>query len=250
MNNLIQNFPIQVTDNRVLIKSHKEFLDFVDKYNTKITLYYSLYSPQLKTHSNTCCNIEQNKYHFCNAKIDKICFDIDNLNALSIIKNMHKFLLQENLKHLILFSGEKGFHLYIYTKNYESLTTPKNALLNSHNFLISKMNLKNGIDVDHHIIGDVSRLMRIPNTLHLNSKLYCIPLTTEDLILGKQHIMQKAKKQNFIYTTYGLELFDIKKFDNGFVKHIIPQIETPKIEIRPDGNVNKATVPYSFLKSR
>ena len=65
--------------------------------------------------------------------------------------------------------------------------------------IIKELNLKvngNGnSDADSHILGDVSRLMRYPNTLHMESKLFCIPLITEDLILGKNHIMQKARKQ-------------------------------------------------------
>ena len=216
---LTTNFPIQVTSNRNLINTQEELLNFINQYNTKLTLYYSIYHCQLKTNLNTCCNIEQNNYHFCNTKIDKICFDIDNLNSLEIIKKFHVYCLKNNLKHLILFSGQKGFHIYIFTKNFSNLKNPNQSLLNSHNFFIKELNLKvngNGnSDVDSHILGDVSRLMRYPNTLHISSNLYCIPITTEDLILGKNHIMNKAQKQNFNFTYYGNELFDVSKFDNN-----------------------------------
>lgn len=147
---------------------------------------------------------------------------------------MHLYLLKHNIKHLVLFSGEKGFHLYIFTQNYENLKNLKNTLLNVHNYFIKEFNVNNGIDVDNHIIGDINRLMRIPNTQHLNSKLYCIPITTEDLVLGKNHIMNKAKKQNFKFTYYSLNLFDISKFDNGYSSYI-PQtynfVNKEKVEI-------------------
>lgn len=238
--NLTKNFPIQVTTNRNLIQSEEELLSFINKYNTKLTLYYSIYQPQIKSFMNNCCNIEQNKYHFCNTKIDKICFDIDNLNSLQIIKKFHLYCLNNNLKHLILFSGQKGFHIYIFTKNYNYLKNPKNTLLNSHFFLIKEINLKvngNGnSDVDSHIIGDVSRLMRLPNTLHLSSNLYCVPLTTQDLILGKSHILKKAEKQCFDFTFYGKELFDISKFDNGVIEY---KREIPKLDIKIDINVSE-----------
>ena len=247
---LISNYPIQVTANRNLIQSEEELLNFINQYNTKLTLYYSIYQCQLKTNSNTCCNIEQNNYHFCNTKIDKICFDIDNLNSLEIIKKFHFYCLKNNLKHLILFSGQKGFHIYIFTKNYDNIKNPKQSLLNSHNFLIKELNLKvngNGnSDADSHILGDVSRLMRYPNTLHMESKLFCIPLITEDLILGKNHIMQKARKQNFLFTYYGTELLDMKQFDNGKTDCIVSKknfIEKEKIEITIDKQKILETLP-------
>lgn len=234
MNQLINKFPIQVTTERILINNETELYDFINKYNQKTTLYYSLYDVEQKI--NGCsCSILLNNYHSCNTKnLNKICFDIDNLNALSIVKSMHLNLLKSNTKHLILFSGEKGFHVYIFTQNYSNLKTPKNTLQNAHSYLIQQFNIKNGIDVDSHIIGDINRLMRIPNTLHINSKLYCIPITTEDLILGKNHIMNKAKEQNFKFIYYGTQLLDIKQFDNGYINHIPPTysfVDKEKVEI-------------------
>ena len=222
---LINKFPIQVTTERILINDENELYDFINKYNQKTTLYYSLYDVEQKTNGCNCSAALYN-YHSCNTKnLSKICFDIDNLNALPIIKNMHLHLLKQNLKHLILFSGEKGFHLYIFTQDYSNLKNPKITLQNAHAYLIKQFNIKNGIDVDNHIIGDINRLMRIPNTQHINSKLYCIPITTEDLILGKNHIMNKAKQQNFKFTYYGTKLLDIKQFDNGYSNYIPPQYD-------------------------
>lgn len=220
MNQLILKFPIQLFTERFAIFNEQELFDTINHYNGKKTIYYSIYSCQEKK-DNTCnCNQEITDWHFCNANIDKIVFDIDNLNSLEIIKKFHKYLLHHNLKHLLLFSGSKGFHVYIFTNNIQ-LKTPKNALLNAHNYFIQQLNLKvngNGnSDVDSHILGDISRLMRYPNTLHMDSKLYCIPLITEDLVLGKNHIMNKAKQQNFKFTYYGTELLDMKQFDNGVI---------------------------------
>ena len=237
---LIPKYPIQFFTERISIANEEEFLQVLNHYNSKKTIYYSIYSCQEKTNNNCNCNQEITDWHFCNTEIDKIVFDIDNLNSLDIVKKFHSYLLKNNLKHLILFSGQKGFHIYIFTKNYNYLKNPKNSLLNSHNYFIKELNLKvngNGnSDVDSHILGDVARLMRIPNTLHLESNLYCIPITTEDLILGKNYILNKAKSQNFNFTFYGKELFDISKFDNGIINHIPPLIfkVKEKVEISID----------------
>jgi len=140
---------------------------------------------------------------------------------------------------LLLFSGEKGFHIYIFTKNFSNLKNPKQALLNSHKFFIQQLNLKvnsNGnSDVDSHILGDISRLMRFPNTTHLSSKLFCAPITTEDLVLGKSHILNKAQKQCFDFTYYGNDFFDISKFDNGNIVEYKQEIQ--KFDIKIDVNV-------------
>lgn len=225
---------MQITVDRLIINTEAELLNFINTYNSKLTLYYSLYGASLKLNSNTCCYQQQGDFHFCNSAIDKICFDIDNLNAISIIKKFHLYLLKNNLKHLMLFSGQKGFHVYIFTKNNANLKNPKVALLNSHNYLIHQIKL-NKDDVDNHILGDISRLMRIPNTMHLGSKLYCIPVTTEDLIAGKSYILNKAKQQNFNFAFYGTELFDISTQDSQRIEHqIINSYPEIKVEVSID----------------
>ena len=246
MQKLTSNFPIQLFTERFTIFNEQELYEVVNAYNKKKTIYYSIYSCDEKKDNKCNCNQEITDWHFCNTNIDKIVFDIDNLNSLNIVKKFHSYLLKHNLKHLILFSGAKGFHVYIFTQTLHKLKNPKNTLLNAHNYFINQLNLKvnsNGnSDIDSHILGDVSRLMRFPNTLHLDSKLYCIPLTTEDLILGKSHIMNKAQKQNFIFTFYGKELLEISNFDNNIIKQI-NMTRTEKIVVSIDKQKILDTLP-------
>ena len=262
---LTNNYPIQLFTERVIINSEQELIKLIDEYNCKKTIYYSLYSPTKKLTSNQCCNQQQDSYHFCNTKIDKICFDIDNLNSLEVIRKFHIYCLKNNLKHLLLFSGSKGFHVYIFTKNYNNLKNTKTSLTNAHNYFIRELNLKvngNGnSDVDSHILGDISRLMRFPNTLHMDSKLYSIPLQTEDIVLGKSHIMKKAEKQCFKFIYYGEELLDMKQFDNKFIEvQKIPENNMYNVEVSIDKKKvlddfppclqNILTQPYIYWRPR
>lgn len=221
--------------NRNLITSENQLFQFIDSYNSKLTLYYSLYSPSLKVDNKCNCEIAIDHYHFCYiTNLDKVCFDIDEINSLESIKKMHLKLLQVNLKHLILFSGQRGFHLYIFTKNYENLKNPKLHIVSAQNKLLEVMG-RNKREIDMQVFGEneVSRMMRVPNTMHIDSHLYCIPLTTEDLVLGKNHILTKSKQQNFKFIYYGTEFFDISQL-LSIKQELTVKCEMPKIEVSID----------------
>ena len=238
MNKIIKYYPIQVTTNRFLVETEKDFIDFVNKYNTKISLYYSLYKCSKKVNANCSCSIGIDKYHSCNGLIDKVFFDNDTFDIANILK-VHEFLLKINYRHLIIFSGYKGFHLYIFTQNYENIKYSKTVLLLVQKYLINllKLGVKDYLIIDTQVLYDVNRIVRIPNTLNLKSKLYCIPISYDDLLKGKEHILNKAKKQNFIFNYYGEIFLDMKIFDKIHNKNI--QVETEKKYINMDNSIDK-----------
>jgi hypothetical protein len=221
---LISSFPRHVaTPNRVTVKTETQFYEYVNKYNGVKDLYFSVYG-----------TTEQGKFE--NVMIDKIFFDFDEKDAIEDVKRFHNWLKEKDIQHTFLYSGKKGFHLYVFTINYEKLEKPKDALTNAHDFFIKNL----GVKCDQHIVGDIARVSRIPNSFHISGRRYCIPLLREHLYRGIKYIKEKAKEQQFNFVIYGSKLFDMKQFDfvvkNNFKSIDIPEykynIKTEDVVIR------------------
>src|SRR3990172_2612480 len=96
---LINSFPREVGFTaRVLVKSMNEFINLIDKYNGIKTIYFSVF----------LCTEERD---YDNSKINLIPFDFDHHNTEEILK-FSDYCLNQDLFHMILFSGNKGFHFY------------------------------------------------------------------------------------------------------------------------------------------
>ncbi len=202
MRQLIDSFPREVAKPyRRLCHTESEFYSYINRHNGKVDLFYSVYK------------IDANG-KFENINLNKIPYDFDNIDSIEDVKKLHNHLKESNIKHLLLFSGKKGFHVYVFTINYEQLKSPKNTLYNAQNYFIKLLN----INPDPKIIGDTARIMRIPNTKHISGNKYCIPLTSSDLDKGIEHIRNKAENQNFEFKYYGNKLLDISAFDTEIEK--------------------------------
>lgn len=198
MRMLINDFPRQIgTPHRELVIDENDFFNKINKYNGKKNVYYSVYKPN-----------KDDK--FINVIIDKIFLDFDDENAIQDVIKLHEHLLKEDIQHLLIYSGKKGFHVYIFTIKNE-LKNSKAALKNAHEYFIKLLN----INVDQHIVGDIARIARVPNTYHITGCKFCIPLLKNDLYEGIQHIKQKAKSQQSKFTVYGQKLFDMTQFDTN-----------------------------------
>jgi len=95
------------------------------------------------------------------------------------------------------------------TTNYESLSDAKSSLYNSHKHFEKTV----GIENDFHIVGDVARIMRVPNSWHVKGERYCIPLTLRQLNMPLEKIKELALEQQYRITWYGSKLLDMKQFD-------------------------------------
>ena len=211
MNELIKYFPRQLSfPERISCKNRQEFFKMFRLYQgVKSKMYYSVYN----------CDFENT---FENVKIDKISFDIDTKDTNKMIENVlkiHKKMYSKDYKHLIIFSTF-GFWVYIFTKNYNHIINKKECLTNCHNFIAKKCGLTWGTpetkeiaDLDFHIRGDLARVARLPTSYDVERKLFCIPVTIEDLEKGYKYIKEKAKKPCYNFVYYGEKLFDISKFD-------------------------------------
>ncbi len=97
---------------------------------------------------------------------------VDLTEPFRDLVNLTEFCQRMDFPYTRVYSGLKGFHFYIWlipsiTKN------PKIKLTCIQNYIIHHLNLN---VVDPKIIGDFRRILKIPNTLHIGSKKYCVVL--------------------------------------------------------------------------
>ena len=214
MKNLYKHFPREIgVPWRLFAQNKREMLRMINRYNGIKTVYYSLYD----------CGNNKN-YDLC--QLDKIHFDFDNHDAINCVEKLHKHCLKIDIKHLMIFSGNH-FQFYIFSKNYDNIINRKGCLRNVQEKIAKDSELTIGNpteigDIDFHLIGDIARLVRFPNTMHLLTGLYCIPITEEDLEKGEKYIREKSRKQCFDFKYYGTEYIDLRPFDcNNVVDNIL-----------------------------
>jgi hypothetical protein len=192
LNALAPSFPREVAFPwRMRCENKEIFYKQINNHNGLKNVYYSLYD--------------------ASGVIDKVGFDYDSLHPEQLVGDLQKasdYLIKKNLKHTIMFSGKKGFHLYVFCK-ITPLKNPKDALKNFQLTFEKETETK----PDPQLYGDVRRVLRVPNTFHLGGSRYCIPITREDLEKGFAHIHEKAKKQSFKFESYGKELLSLEEFD-------------------------------------
>jgi len=185
----------EVGDARVLAK--------IRQLNSLSTLFTSLYVYK-ETGERAC------KYH--TGVIDMMVFDFDPFDQFgNKLKNyesmlaMHEGLYRLGIMHKVHFSG-RGYHLFVkfneplevwLTRDYEIAAEKKRYLRLAQQFVRKECPLLDGSlpEVDVHLLGNIAQLIRIPNTLNMKSKLFCIPLTHEELVHGEEPIRELAKKQ-------------------------------------------------------
>lgn len=216
MNELIKYFPKQIAfPERITVKNKEDMFRMLNKIQKiKKKIYYSLY------------NCDENG-KFSKPMIDKVAFDLDSFKSFENIKKSHYVLKQKNIKHIMIFSTG-GFWLYMFTKNYENLKYPGDALQNAIKHMLSELELSMGDnekidDTDYHCI-DVPRVARFPGSYDGNRKIYCIPITEEDLEKGHEWIKEKAKKPCYQYIYYGEELIDMQPFDEQIKKNFVVNV--------------------------
>jgi len=105
--------------------------------------------------------------------VDKVVIDIDSHNlfkAFESAKKLYYRLQDMDIDCLTIFSGCKGFHIYIPVVGIEGDYNAKKYILRS-----VQSTITHGIDnIDTHLFGDVRRLIRVPNTF--NKVRYAVPL--------------------------------------------------------------------------
>jgi hypothetical protein len=189
-------------------------------------IFYSLYS--YKSNGK--------ERDFSDSIIDKAAFDFDAENPAELAPVLLKFsddLLKLNYRHTIVYSGKKGFHIYLFFRNNQKITNNKDALYNFH----TEISKEFGVAPDKQLFGDIKRVLRLPNTWHVSGKRFCIPISRQDLKIGYEHIRDKAKKQNFKFSVYGSELFDLTKYDKPRENKFYVQLS--EVDYKIDADIDK-----------
>ena len=227
---LFPTLPRQYGIKRLVVKDWDTIFHLVNKWNGKIDQYLSIYEYNADDPNKTL--------------IDKIYFDLDSPNCWEKVKQAHKDLMKMNLKHYIQFTG-RGFGLFIFTNRGWLLQYPKACLENAQKHLAKELNLTIGkhdiADIDEHIIGDIRRITRIPNTFNIKptARRFCIPIVEADFKRTFDEIKSLAKVQRFIKPKkciFGTTLFNIKQFDTTPDLNIVYlddiDFKTDKVDIK------------------
>jgi DnaB-like helicase C terminal domain len=132
----------------------------------------------------------------------KLYWDIDCANdlpkaresALELIDNLRKYNIPEDSIEVV-FSGNKGFHVYVHTSNELSRSEVEKIAYFFGNSLT-------GFDTTMY---DAPQVIRFPTSVHKDSGLYCTQLTVQDLREnGIQEIQNLARElvDTLEYKTY------------------------------------------------
>lgn len=98
--------------------------------------------------------------------IDKIFFDFDGDESLNEAIVIYRYLRDKGYYTIPVASGKKGIHLYILLRPKQYGEQSKDLLYRASISIIKNaFNGGVGKTIDRHIIGDIKRLCRIPNTM-------------------------------------------------------------------------------------
>ncbi len=173
-----------------IANSVEDIEEFI-KENNETNCYCSVYS---------YTEYNQQKRNKFTAIIDCLVFDFDDFenldHAVEDAKKLVSWANRHGSKPRIHFTGGRGVHIFLDLLPI-NLKHPQETL---RKFVI-ELNKKAQLDtLDLSVVGDLERIIRIPNTIHKKTGLYCIPinptlfpfLTSKDLVKMAEH------KSNYI----------------------------------------------------
>jgi len=179
---------------RKIVRTKSEYVEFVKTQNNRTNVYttvydFSLFAETAKVESSVI--------------LDRIFFDFDahesNIGeALEDLKLVLEYVRE--YQHTIFFSG-RGFHLFVFGENAESIRGIQAFFREVKGHLDYKTNNKHSLDER---VGQTTRLRRVPNTVNLASDsgngipYYCIPIFEDDIERGLEHILETAMSPRLI----------------------------------------------------
>jgi len=232
LNELIPDFPRHIGIMwRFQVNDKKEFLEAVHKHNGRKRIIYSLYNLRTKL-------------------VDKLLVDMDSERAYDNARKLHNYCQEQNLKHMIVFSGG-GFHFYIFCKPKPE-AHQKTLLERAQRYLAKQVGMAIGRskmdDIDEAVVGDVGRCVGLPGTFNTKRKRWVrsVPISVFERGLKVIHEFCKpngGEEGKFKLYIYGKELFS---FENVKYKHTtvtLPTEAARDYEIRIDDGVLQKSCP-------
>jgi len=136
------------------IHNKGDFIKFIDQNNGVADCYSSIYPSD--------------------STIDKVYFDLDSpdgvVGSVGEARKLYVWLLAEGFNVVPIITGKKGFHFYLLLKpkqydDAKKLLTSATLSILSRCFGYSENGVIKTTMVDPHVIGDIRRISRVPNTL-------------------------------------------------------------------------------------
>ena len=187
---------------RIKIFDQEDVDYYIDIYNGKKDLYQTVYEYENTIDTST-------------AIVDKIFLDFDydsKMDFLYNVRTVAQYLYDNDYMFYIRFSGN-GFHLFIMLDD-STLSSPKNAIKNYVNYLHKKTKT----DSDPAVIGDLRRVVRVPNSLNIkhDDHYYCISLSYDELINKTYEEIRLLAKNSRYCNDFinGHRQLDITEWDN------------------------------------
>ncbi len=155
--------------------------------------------------------------------LEKLFFDLDHPKDISkALSDARKLVdhLQSYCSPLIVFSGMKGYHVYCYIR--KPVEGPKYFLKNVLEYTLYELKIHelNIGSLDERVIKDVSRLSRIPYTIHDKSS-------------------KKVQPLDYDFRPIDLESFSLKQYisnplPDSIIQQVIDQVQMlTEVEQRP-----------------
>ena len=181
---LLYAFPREVGDpSRKVVRDLSEFFEFILECtkNSK-PCYAAVYRFK--------------DQEFKELEIDRIFLDFDAGGELLEdcwieVREFAEFLKSLKIHPLVVFSGKKGFHLYIFFPEVK-LKHPKETIQKFVSLLVSRFQGERKKQIkylDRKVVGDIRRLARIPYTIHEETKRAAI---IADLSMSLEDILRES----------------------------------------------------------
>jgi hypothetical protein len=152
------------------------------------------------------CSIYDYTPEHMDVTLDRIVFDFDGDDRFEHVKKMHKKF--RHVQHFIVFSG-KGFHFYMFTKNFNNITDPVATLRNAYKSIEKEVGVLNDPSLT---ANAAAHMLAIPGSYNFRRQKWVVFVTEEDLNAGYDHILALAEQPPKGMVIYGQDLLDIGQY--------------------------------------
>ena len=207
-------YPKEYGEHRWIAHSKEDAIRWVQNNNGFTSCYGSIYSfGQF--------NQLTGRPIYDSANVSHIYLDLDGEHCKEDMIKIHQYLLKEDIKHWLMFSGG-GYHIYIFCIPISNLIVDfsvSEALASYQNHLGELLD----IEICSSCRGNLSKVSRIPNTWHIKQKRFSIPITDPYVDHPKL-----ANVPNWNIKIFGTKLIDLSIWKS---KPISDPIDIPLIDI-------------------
>ena len=213
---------------RQKVKNWKRMEELINFHNGKDNCYISLasYDPNLN--------------------LELVFFDLDGDQALNDTYDLSVYLDEKKYVPYFIISSGNGYHILLkIRKEYIS----RNEYNLFHNKILSEIEIES---FDNHIKGDVSRMIRIPDTMNLKSNTKCNFLGCNEYDLSDlAKISLRDEVKDFNSMDIEIEFSNYENFENdiSYSLHEFPCLEK-KMMVREPAHIDRVLYVSSLINQK